>query len=392
MLARILATVFLLITASPVWAACTNLYQSHVVNLLNNAPLPGASVTVYLYGTTTKATIYDLTCTPISNPMTADSNALASFKADGSTQYQVQWQYGSYVSPGYYYFPSTYTPGASSSTGFYATGAYSSGFTSGLYMDYASNFARFSVATGDGFKWFKGGVGTTPLMTLDTNGALTPLSFAPAAGTTTQAPFKFTSGTNLTTAVAGSFEYDGKVAYFTPQSIQRGVVPGVQFYRLDSNLAGANVNTAQSMFGVGATLSSSTVYAFEITAAFTKSAGTTSHSFSIGFGGTATLNNLLYQGHVSAASVSYSSGTFSGTAVSMNATTATLVVTGIATAGASVVVTVRGTVSVNAGGTLIPQYTLSAAPGGAYSTVAGSYISIYPIGASGANVNVGNWQ
>jgi hypothetical protein len=52
---------------------------------------------------------------------------------------------------------------------------------------------------------------------------------------------------------------------------------------------------------------------------------------------------------------------------------------------------VRGTVSVNAGGTLIPQYTLSAAPGGAYSTAAGSYFMIYPIGASGANVNVGTW-
>jgi hypothetical protein len=34
---------------------------------------------------------------------------------------------------------------------------------------------------------------------------------------------------------------------------------------------------------------------------------------------------------------------------------------------------------------------LSAAPGGAYSTVAGGYMLIYPISASGANTNVGSW-
>ena len=53
--------------------------------------------------------------------------------------------------------------------------------------------------------------------------------------------------------------------------------------------------------------------------------------------------------------------------------------------------TIKGTVSVNAGGTFIPQYSCSAAPGGAYTTAAGSYFLIYPIGASGANVNVGTW-
>ena len=52
---------------------------------------------------------------------------------------------------------------------------------------------------------------------------------------------------------------------------------------------------------------------------------------------------------------------------------------------------IKGTVSINAGGTFIPQYTLSAAPGGAYSTAAGSYIRINPLSASGAATNVGTW-
>ena len=79
----------------------------------------------------------------------------------------------------------------------------------------------------------------------------------------------------LTTAVAGTLEWDSKVPYFTPQSTQRGVVPGQQFYRLDSALAGASVNTAQSLFGVGVTLSSSTVYYFDCIFALNKTSGST---------------------------------------------------------------------------------------------------------------------
>jgi hypothetical protein len=52
---------------------------------------------------------------------------------------------------------------------------------------------------------------------------------------------------------------------------------------------------------------------------------------------------------------------------------------------------ITGTVSVNVGGTFIPQYTLSAAPGGAYTTSAGSYFAIWPIGSSGSNTSIGTW-
>lgn len=196
----------------------------------------------------------------------------------------------------------------------------------------------------------------------------------------------------LGTAVAGAFDYDGKVFYATPQGTQRGVVPGAQFFRLDSALAGANVNTAQNVFGVGVTLSASTVYEFEAVYVLTKSAGTTSHSVGLGFGGTATINNFIVIG----------AGSFDNSATSPNFTATAQAYTSRATSNAtasnastSAATTffsqLRGTVSVNAGGTFIPQYTLSAAPGGAYTTAAGSYFLIYPIGASGANVNVGTW-
>lgn len=200
----------------------------------------------------------------------------------------------------------------------------------------------------------------------------------------------------LGTATAGAFDYDGKVFYVTPQGTQRGVVPGAQFFRLNADLAGANVNTAQNLFGVGVTLSASTVYAFEAVYGLSKSAGATAHNLGFGFGGTATVNNILYETFGSFVLSSTLSGvlrtdvTYAIGSVA-NSTANTNVYVNAAAANLSWAHRIRGTISVNAGGTFIPQYTLSAAPGGAYSTVAGSYFMIYPIGASGANVNVGTW-
>jgi hypothetical protein len=196
----------------------------------------------------------------------------------------------------------------------------------------------------------------------------------------------------LGTAAPGAFDYDGKVFYATPQSTERGVVPGAQFFRLNSGLAGANVNTAQSVFGVGVTLSASTVYAFEGFYVLTKTAGTTSHILGIGFGGTATINSAAVV-VVGIGGAGVSSGAPNGTAIGSYASTLANTNTNytLANAAAYFAGTVKGTISINAGGTLIPQYTLSAAPGGAYTTAAGSYFLIYPIGASGANTNVGTW-
>lgn len=212
-----------------------------------------------------------------------------------------------------------------------------------------------------------------------------------AAGTNSVASKVLTSGTNLTTATAGSVEYDGKVQYFTPQGTQRGVVPAEQFFTLDSALAGANVNTAQNIFGVGCTLSGSTYYEFEGMFNFSKSAGTTSHSFSLLFGGSASLNKIGYQITGDSSTVSFTSGFGTRFSVAPQVATAITAYSGLTSANLFLIFMVKGIVSVNAGGTFIPQYILSAAPGGAYSTAAGSYFKIKPIGASGANVSVGAW-
>lgn len=212
------------------------------------------------------------------------------------------------------------------------------------------------------------------------------------AGTTAVAPVLLTSGTNLTSATAGAVEYDGKVIYGTPLGTQRGIVPTQQYYRLNADLAGANATGAQNVFGVSVTLSASTVYEFSMYFILNKTAGTTSHNISFGIGGTATVNNILYGGVWNGSGVAFSSGVSSAPAtIDANSTSVIQLVSAATSAGRYLTMSLSGTISVNAGGTFTPQYTLSAAPGGAYSTLAGSFIRIAPIGASGANTSVGTW-
>jgi hypothetical protein len=168
-----------------------------------------------------------------------------------------------------------------------------------------------------------------------------------------------------------------------------GLIQGQQYYRLNAAVAGANATGAQSIFGVGVTLSASTVYEFEAMIYLNRTAGTTSHTISLGFAGTATINNIQYQGYATfspAAAVTSADSFFASTTASAFVATAATVSGTAAYFGL-----IKGTVSINAGGTFIPQYTLSAAPGGAYSTQIGSYIKISALSASGANTSIGTW-
>ena len=200
-----------------------------------------------------------------------------------------------------------------------------------------------------------------------------------------------TSDTLSSPAAAGQIEYASPIFAATPIGTQRGIVPTQQYYRLESAYVGSNATGAQSLFGVGVTLSSSTVYEFEIVVDLSRSAGSTSHTIALGFAGTATVNNILYQGYTNQLGSATPSGASNSAGSSVGNSTAATVLTAAITTNSTNYFAVKGTVSVNAGGTFIPQYTLSAAPGGAYSTIAGSFIRINPLSASGAATNVGTW-
>ena len=285
------------------------------------------------------------------------------------------------------------------------------------------------------------------------------------AGTSTLVPLDFASGTLVTTPIAGAFEYDGKLPYFTPQGTQRGLMPSGQLYRLNSNdpntpnialiglpIFNAATSTSASIsgttltvggavtgsFGVGQViggsgvtsgtritalgtgtggtgtytvsasqtvaataihsakgvdLSASTIYAFEAVYMLVRIAGAaTGHGIYTLFGGSATVNNIAYSvlGGASGSGFNVVSGS-NVTSGLINQTSATLV-TGNYTGNVYQMITLRGTVSVNTAGTFVPLFQTNTAPGtNNYANNAGSYFYIYPIGASGSNLTVGNW-
>lgn len=181
---------------------------------------------------------------------------------------------------------------------------------------------------------------------------------------------------------------------FTSQTngLGTGLVPAEQFYALNTTLVGANATGAQSFLGVGVTLVGSTIYQFESIIAMSKTAGTTAYVMSAVFGGTATLNSINYSVS-STADITSFIPTNSPTGITqMYVQAASTAIRPSSSAAALYIQYVfKGVVSVNAGGTFIPQYSLSAAPGGAFTVQAGSYFKISPLAASGANVSIGTW-
>jgi hypothetical protein len=164
----------------------------------------------------------------------------------------------------------------------------------------------------------------------------------------------------------------------------------IKLIRLNSDVAGANITTPQAIFGKGVTLPAGSVWEFESAFLLSKSAGTSNHSLRLLFGGTATLNNIMYQFIGQQATTLQT--TDASPEIGVVLTAAETIVTATTTsAGISAYFVVHGTVSINAGGTFIPQYALGAAPGGAYSTIAGSYFKMRRIGDAGADVNIGGW-
>lgn len=223
---------------------------------------------------------------------------------------------------------------------------------------------------------------------------LTPIILP--AGTTSNAPLLLQSGTNLTTAAAGAVEYDGKVIYTTPA--RRGVSPSMMLYRLDSARTLANNTTSQSLFGVGLSLSASTIYMFQCAFKLSIASNVSSHTISFQLSSSANLSTCNYQGisshYVAAAGTngftSSNTASFFSTTRSMSQIAAS-VTTG-STNSVDRIVYMYGTLSSSGAVTITPSIQCSSSPGNTYSVDAGqSYFAIWPIGAAGSNTSVGPW-
>ena len=219
--------------------------------------------------------------------------------------------------------------------------------------------------------------GTTP-----STGAFTTVTLS--AGTNTVQPIKLTSGTNLTTAVAGSVEYDGVIPYFTSTSTQRGVLLNEQFIYQQSNYTLVSQTAAQQLFNgstggqVGLTAGA---YAFECNFNLS-SLSATSGSFGFALGGTATFTQYWTANATKSAFATATSGTLTfNTSANTSITSASTTTTGFAV--------IQGIIIVAGAGTVIPQVSQTVAAAALVGP--GSFFRIRPIGAQAVNY-VGNWS
>ena len=233
-------------------------------------------------------------------------------------------------------------------------------------------------------------------------------AFTLAAGTASLSPLKFTSGTNLTTPVAGVKEYDGTVFYGIPSIATatnsstvtgRGRIPAVQTYYINSDYTVASgtstTSTGSIMGGKSFWLEANKVYEVEYYL---------STKLVIGSGGSsANSHNLIITLPTSAVgtiNVQYQSALTSQTAVATSFNWLTVTATTTSTINSSIAqgtttyyrYVIKGTVKTGAtAGYLLNQLAVTTISGMTHviTTMAGSYSKLTALGASGADINVG---
>ena len=187
---------------------------------------------------------------------------------------------------------------------------------------------------------------------------------------------------------------DGSVTITNPAGVAGDINLSAQadlIHVLASAHAGANANTAQDLFPLDITLDANSVYQYELVFAQRKTVGATTHRMRYLFDGTVgvtTIHRNFYMSWDVGSSTAASSLSWAG----YYGTTAEREFTNDMTnAGISTWMQERGVIITSTAGTFIPQYRLTAAPGGAYSTQAGSYFRLRKVGAAGGDIAVGPW-
>jgi hypothetical protein len=240
-----------------------------------------------------------------------------------------------------------------------------------------------------------------------------------AAGGASTTPVQLTTGTLNTTAVAGALEFNSGIWYATPSASSRGIMNTSHLFVLSANstlggsvLSGGAVtaiNTGYGIFG-GATgigtagqfsATASTTYEFEIKVLLGLSATPSSSTMQFSFGGTgtaATYNWYQYDTFVTGAPYVSGTGTstpsttpsvqnFAGTSTLPSVTSGVILAAG-ATVNRSIVI--KGVISVNTAGTVLPLISFGSALNAIVQALPGSYFKLTPIGGT-STFGVGNF-
>lgn len=242
--------------------------------------------------------------------------------------------------------------------------------------------AAGSFTTLSGSTSVSGGTGSFTTLALSNTATL-------AAGTTSIAPLKFQSGTNLTSAAAGALEYDGTVGYLTNNASNRGVWPSEQFVVLTSTRTFTSNTNPQAIFAGGGgptngqiTLPTGT-YFYEFGLNLGTISSTSGRTLNLTFAGTSTIATVMGTNSYGTSA----SGASIGTKTSAAASGLAISFTGDVSTAAQV--TGWGVFTITVAGTFIPQLTQSVAS--AMTVAAGSYFRLHQVGASNVAF-VGNWN
>ena len=160
-----------------------------------------------------------------------------------------------------------------------------------------------------------------------------------------------------------------------------GVIWSTSGGYVDSDFTLADVNTAQNVFPSGYdvwTLQASTTYRFKGKYFISTGGGNVSVAMSFALAGGASVTSIRY-GIISGI---FNDGATSGTQLMgrQNSVSSWVVTSASATSGRYI--DFEGIIRVNAGGTVTPQLTFSAAPGGTNTLDANSFIEFIPIGTN----------
>lgn len=169
-------------------------------------------------------------------------------------------------------------------------------------------------------------------------------------------------------------EWDNDIQFFVVTPVANTFGDVIE-RRLDAAQTGQNIATVQPWIPTNGApnVEAGVVYDLEGLLSLTRSAGVTSHTTAISFGGTATLTSILWDsrtntGDTLANAAKNGAGGKSAASVVVKAASVS--------ASEEIMLRVDGTVKVNAAGTFIPQFTYSAIPGGAPTVNVGSFFTL----------------
>jgi hypothetical protein len=188
----------------------------------------------------------------------------------------------------------------------------------------------------------------------------------------------YVANPKVTLAPGWTLQYNETYGFFTvkPEASEEGLIR-----ILDADATGTNGTAAQPWFPTNGavTVAAATTYHMSGELSLSRTAGTTGHTTSILFGGTATLTSI-YGGVFG--NVGETDLLLPQSRVPFFAATAVVAKASSTTASEKATFLVHGVLRTNAAGTFIPQFKYDVAPGGAPTIRANSHFELEPVGTN----------